>query len=382
LILSYFAQPYSTRDLRDKKETKMRLTDLAIKSLPLGKHFDSVTPAFGIRVGKNRRTWIVMRGKQRQLIRLGHYPSMSLADARTKGKQLLAVAQLDHKRVTFQEAYDLFCKIYLPAKKPRTQYDYKRILSRHYLPTLASKRLDAITSYMTTAIADGLVHTPAELIQAISVGKTFFKWCIRRHYLTISPLQTAELPRPKKRKRVLTDEELKAVWNVATEFAGSYGALVKLLILTGLRRAECAALELGWVQPDRVTLPAPIVKNSKEFCFPIGPTAQRILESLKTNWHLLLPTIPYGPLPFNTFSKTKREFDKLLKIAPYTLHDLRRTYRTNLSRLRVAPHICERLINHTSARTELEEIYDQYGYWDEQLEAVQKHDVWLNSIVG
>jgi hypothetical protein len=51
----------------------MRLTDLSIRSLPVGKYFDSTTPAFGIRVGKNRRTWIVMRGRQRQLIRLGHY---------------------------------------------------------------------------------------------------------------------------------------------------------------------------------------------------------------------------------------------------------------------------------------------------------------------
>jgi integrase len=284
--------------------------------------------------------------------------------------------------VTFQEAYDLFVKTHVAQKKPRTQYDYKRILTRHYLPTLATKRLDAVTSHMALAITDGLVHTPAELIQATSVGKTFFKWCIRRHYLTISPLQSAELPRPKKRKRVLTDEELKAVWNAATEFGGIYGALIKLIILTGLRRTECAALEISWVQPDRVTLPETITKNGKEFCFPIGPTTHLILESLKTNWHLLLPTYPSGPLPFNTFAVTKKEFDKLLTIAPYTLHDLRRTYRTNLSRLRIPRDICERLINHRSARTDLDEIYDQYDAWDEQVEAVQKHNDWLNSIVG
>jgi integrase len=369
--------------LRDKKETFfMKLTDLIVKSLPIGKHFDSTTPAFGIRVGKNRRTWIVMKGKERQLIRLGHYPALSLAEARTKGKQLLAATQFTHERVTFQQAYDLFCNIYLPAKKPRTQYDYKRVLKRHYLPTLAAKRVDAITSHMTTAITDGLVRTPAELIQATSVGKTFFKWCIRRHYLTISPLQSAELPRPKKRKRVLTDEELKAVWSAATMFGGVYGALVKLIILTGLRRQECAALEITWVQPDRVTLPIHITKNSHEFCFPIGPTAQQLLESLKTNWHLLLPTIPYGPLPFNQFSKMKKEFDKLLNIAPYTLHDLRRTYRTNLARLRVPKDVAERLLNHRSARSELEEIYDQFDHFEEMQEAVNKYDTWLQTLVG
>jgi hypothetical protein len=57
----------------------MRLTDQTVRTLPVRKYFDDTTPAFGIRVGKNRRTWIVMRGKQRQLIRVGHYPAMTLA---------------------------------------------------------------------------------------------------------------------------------------------------------------------------------------------------------------------------------------------------------------------------------------------------------------
>lgn len=361
---------------------KTRLTDLAVKSLPVGKHFDTVTPAFGIRVWKNKRTWIVMRGKQRQLIRLGHYPQLSLSEARTKAKQLLAVTQLDHERVTFQQAYDLFVKIVLPTRKPVTAYEYQRILTRHYLPTLATRRLDAISSHMVLAITDELVDHPAMFINVTAVGKTFFRWCIRRSYISISPLQAVQLPKPKRRKRVLTDHELIRVWQAAEEFGGVYGALVKLIILTGLRRTECAALQNDWVQPDRVTLPESITKNSKEFSFPTGPTTQAILESLKTNWHLLLPTVPQGPLPFNTFAVTKKEFDKLLPgIARYTLHDLRRTYRTNLSRLRVAPHICERLINHTSARSDLEEIYDQWTYWDEQAEAVNKYDAWLQNLL-
>lgn len=356
---------------------KKAFTELAVKALPIGKHFDPSTPAFGMRVGKNRRTWIVQRGADRRIIRVGHYPAMTLSEARQKGKQLLAATLLNHERVTLQEAYDLFVKVYLPSKKPRTQYDYKRTLTRHYLPTLASKRLDAITSHMTTAIADGLVHTPSELIHTISVGKTFFKWCIRRQYISISPLQTLELPRPKKRKRVLTDVELRTVWKAAGEFGGSYGALVRLVILTGLRRTECAALETTWVAPDRVTIPGPIVKNSKDFCFPIGSTTRALLESLKTNWHLLLPQYPQGPLPFSTFSVTKPEFDATHSVRGYTLHDLRRTYRTNLSRLRVPRDICERLINHSSARSDLDEIYDQYDAWDEQVAAVNKYDDWL-----
>jgi integrase len=307
---------------------------------------------------------------------------MSLSEARTKGKQLLASTQLDHERVTVQEAYDLFVRSFLTGKKPRTQYDYKRVLNRHYLPTLASKRVDAVSSHMVMAVLDELVGVPSELIHAAAVGKTFFKWCIRRHYITISPLQAMQQPRPKRRKRVLADDELLQVWRTAGEFGGPYGALVKLIILTGLRRRECAALQNDWVLADRIDLPASITKNGRQFCFPTGAMARAILAGLKTNWHLLLPQYPAGPKPFSTFSVTKKQFDKLCTIAPYTLHDLRRTYRTNLARLRVAPHICERLINHASARSELEEIYDHYAYWDEQVEAVNTFDAWLQTLVG
>jgi Arm DNA-binding domain len=85
---------------------RTKLTDLSVRSLPPGKYFDLTTPAFGIRVGKNRRTWIVMRGHDRQLIRIGHYPSVSLQDARTEAKRLLASAQPTTGRVSFSEAYE------------------------------------------------------------------------------------------------------------------------------------------------------------------------------------------------------------------------------------------------------------------------------------
>jgi integrase len=149
-----------------------------------------------------------------------------------------------------------------------------------------------------------------------------------------------------------------------------------------MRRTECAALQIDWVAADHVTLPAHITKNSKQFCFPIGTLTQQILAGLKTNHRLMLPTYPGGELPFNTFAVTKKEFSKLLNVAPFTVHDLRRTYRTNLSRLRVPRDICERLINHSSSRTDLDEIYDQYDAWDEQVEAVQKYDTWLSDLLN
>jgi Arm domain-containing DNA-binding protein/integrase-like protein len=159
-------------------------TELTVKQLPPGKHFDASTPAFGMRVGKNRRTWIVQRGVDRRIIRVGHFPAMNLSEARSRAKKLLAATVLNHERVSFEEAYELYKKTHLPRLKPRTQRDYKRFLIRYYLPTLRNRRLDAITSHMLDAITDALVATPAEQSHAIAYGKTFFKWCVRRRYIT------------------------------------------------------------------------------------------------------------------------------------------------------------------------------------------------------
>ena len=84
----------------------IHLTDIVVSRLKSpGTYFDETTPAFGIRVGKNRKTWIVMRGQIWQRVRIGHYPTMSLADARKEAKVLLTQPAESRARMTFGAAY-------------------------------------------------------------------------------------------------------------------------------------------------------------------------------------------------------------------------------------------------------------------------------------
>ena len=112
---------------------QISFTEVSVKKLPPGKHFDASTPGFGIRIGKHKRTFIIQRGQDRRIIRVGHYPAMSLSEARTKGKQLLSSTQLNPERITVQEAYDIFKRVHVARLKARTQLDYTRNLERHYL---------------------------------------------------------------------------------------------------------------------------------------------------------------------------------------------------------------------------------------------------------
>ncbi len=371
------------------KSVSKSFSDLTVKKLPIGKHFDASTPGFGIRVGKSKRTWVVMRGRQRQLIRVGHYPAMSLSEARTKGKQLLAATQLNHDRVSFEQAYELYKKTQLPQLKARTQSDYTRYLDRYYLPTLAKRRLDAITSHMLDAITDELVATPTEQSHAIAYGKTFFKWCVRRRYIGFSPLDGTQLPKAKRRKRVLTDVELRAVWEAARGFNSHYGSIIKILILTGMRRGEAAAIRASWIQEHSLTVPKEITKNGRELLFPLSPMLAKLLahaleaaRSPYQNDPLLFPAANYPNQPFSGFSQSKKNIDKLLTIAKWQHHDLRRTYRTNLGRLRVAPHIAERLVNHVAVQNEVEAIYDVWTYFPEMQEAQTTYENWLTGILS
>jgi integrase len=296
---------------------------------------------------------------------------MSLSEARTKGKQLLASTQLNHERVTFEEAYVLYKKIHIARLKARTQSDYVRLLDRYYLSKLAKRRLDAITSHMVNNTTDELVNTPAEQSHCIAYGKTFFKWCVRRNYLTRSPLEGATLPKQQSRDRVLTDDELVAVWRAAHRYGGHYGTIIRILILTGMRRGECAAIESLWVHGDILTIPKEITKNSRQHSMPLGPMTRGLLDTSFTG-----PLFParIGGETFSGFSQSKKTLDKLLNIAPWTLHDLRRTYATNLAMLGVAPHIIERLINHvTGTISGVSAIYNRANYMPEMKAAV---DLW------
>jgi integrase len=105
-------------------------------------------------------------------------------------------------------------------------------------------------------------------------------------------------------------------------------------------------------------------KNHLEHTFPAGAMAIQLIAAQiaadRRESKFLFPSRTSIERPFNGWSKCKKEVDKVAKIEPWTLHDLRRTFRTNLGRLKVRPDIAERLVNHISARTEMEETHDLY----------------------
>jgi hypothetical protein len=156
---------------------KTHLTDVVVSRLNTpGTYYDSTTPAFAIRVGKIRKTWFVIRGRERERTNIGQYPAVSLADARKEAKKLLTEAPAKYSKMTFVAACGEY-KEAIKAKKPRTQHDYNRILDKYLLPKLGKKKLSDLEYEDFTAITDKLA--PSEKSHCLAVARTSLRWCVR-----------------------------------------------------------------------------------------------------------------------------------------------------------------------------------------------------------
>jgi integrase len=223
------------------------LTDLVVQRVQKpGMYFDKTTPGFGVRVGKNRKTWVIMRGQIRQRVRIGYYPAMSLADARKEAKKLLTEAPTRNPAITFATAYEDY-KQSLATRRPKSQSEYKRLMSKYFVPRIGRRRLAELQYEDVIACVEKAA--PSEASHALAVCRAFLRWCVRppRRYLTHSPLESVQLKPSRKRKRILTTEELLMVWEAAEEQGYPHGTIVQLLIAMGQRRGETANLRWPWI---------------------------------------------------------------------------------------------------------------------------------------
>jgi len=364
---------------------RTHLTDIVVQRLQKpGTYWDETTPAFAVRVGKNRKTWIVMRGQVRQRVRIGHYPAMSLADARKEAKRLLLEAPTRNAAITFAAAYEGY-KQSIAHLRPRTQSEYRRFMGRYFIPRIGRKRLSEL---QYDQVMDCVKEAPlSEASHALAVCRAFFRWCIRppRRYFTSSPLEGVQVKPPKKRKRTLTNDELKTVWIAAGIQSYPHGSIVRLLTATGQRKGEIASLRWPWINETKrlITLPDTVTKNKKEHTFPYGDLVAAILETIprRNTTDLLFPSKVSDERPISGWSKFKRELGD--GIAPWRLHDLRRTYRSTHAEIGTPREIAERLINHAAGvQTDVEAVYDVWHYLPQMRTAVAAFEAHLTTLLA
>jgi integrase len=178
------------------------------------------------------------------------------------------------------------------------------------------------------------------------------------------------------RNRVLTDDELRAVWR-ATGDDRDFGSLVRLLVLTGARRSEAA--EMTWnelIGADWI-LPAARNKTGVELVRPLSGAAAAILGELPRLGEFVFTRSGKGAL--GGITELKSELDKASGVSGWTLHDLRRTARSLMSRAGVPSDHAERCLGHVIGG--VRGVYDRHAYRDEMLLAYEKLAALISGIV-
>jgi integrase len=387
----------------------MRLTDVTVRALALPEkgqrtYFDDVTPSFGVRVSQGgTRTFVVVYGPERIRKTIGRYPIISLAEARAEAKRILAEHTLGRTRpktVRFDVALaeylaDLQQRVEQGQNKPRTLKCYKRLINRYF--AFGQRQLNELTH---EDITRKLPTAPAERNHALAAIKIFLSWAQKppRRYIPYNPCEGMTSTKRPARKRKLNDAELAAVLRTALENTDTYSRIVALLILTGQRRGEITALQWPWISAGRtITLPDWLTKNKTEHMFPYGEMAAAVIAQISrlNSTDYLFPAgrdhvrgIP--TTTFNSWSKSKTEFDAKCGVTGWRLHDLRRVFATRLAELRVMPHVIERLLNHKlgsiANRTDnfisaVAEVYNQATYLAETREAIEKWEAHLVALL-
>jgi len=168
--------------------SKIAFTDLTVRSLPPGTRWDTKAPAFGIRIDKRRKTWLVVQSKARVQTVVGHYPQMTLSSARAEAKHLLAAAPERRNRVTFSMARGRFIEENYRGKRYTTKKEAERLLTKHFA-ALDDLSLAEITDIHIERQLKRLDRTPSEKRHAFRAVRCMLRWCVRppRRWIPHSP---------------------------------------------------------------------------------------------------------------------------------------------------------------------------------------------------
>jgi integrase len=232
---------------------------------------------------------------------------------------------------------------------------------------------------------------PAQGNHAFVYLRTALSWAKEEGLIPDNLAAGLSLPAPRvERDRALADWEIALFWRACDELGYPFGRHAQLLLLTAQRRDELAEATWSEIDLERAlwTIPASRTKNARPHAVHLAPLAVELLAGLprlSRKGYVFSSGMRGGDTPLRSFYPSHRRIAKRMQelagdrvIEPWVLHDLRRTARTEMARIGVAPHIAERVLNHSVSKltSSVAKIYDQFEYLPERksaLEALARH---------
>jgi integrase len=352
--------------------------------------WDASLRSFGCRASKQGAvSFFVMRRPrgQRRLVRvgLGGYPTLGLAEARARAREALreledgvdprvrkaeeARREAAKQASSFAAVAETFIARHVASK--RTARNIEAIVRRELIGRWSNRPITDIRRADVIALIDEIVDRghPEAARQVFAYTRRLFGWAVGRGLLEHSPadhISTKDLIGAKSfRRRVLNGHEIALLWRATEGPEASYfGSYARLLLLLGVRRTELG--RAAWLEFDlnnaTWTIPPGRMKSAEPHAVPLAAAAVDILRDLPRGGGYVIG----GASPIH-YARAKHQLDARMTalnggraIPRWTWHDARRTFRTGLSGLKIAPHIAELAIAH--GKQGLSRIYDQHEY--------------------
>ena len=325
---------------------------------------------------------------------IGSADKLKIEDARGKAREAIArikaglpaVEPPPVKPDTLVAVAENWLQRHVVKNKLRSAPEYRRVLQKYILPHLGDTVFTAIRRSHVTRLLDHIEdnHGPRQADYALAIVSGMMRWYEGRHDDYIYPLarkMRRTNPKERARTRILDDDEIRLVWRAADD-SGAFGAIVKMLLLTGQRRAKVVGMRWGDLRDGVWTIPAHEREKSTAGSLVLPRLALDIINAqprLATNQFVFAGR---GHGPYGGIRAGRVAFDRKLPpdMPRFVLHDLRRSARSLMSRAGVQSDHAERVLGHVIPG--VEGIYDRHSYGLEKAGALQRLAALIETIIN
>jgi integrase len=374
------------RNFTDKNVVALKPRDktFAYADPSLPGHYIRVTPAGNksfVAVARD------LRGKQIWTT-IGNAALMKVEEARERAREVIKRVKAGQDRAgpqSFESIANDWLKRHVDAKGLRDAYETRRVLKKHILPEWGAREFTTIRRGDVSQLLDRVedesgARTADKVLEIASSVCRFYE---QKHEDYVSPIikgMKRYSPKDHARKRILSDGEIRKLWD-ACSTANGYGDLIKLLLLTGQRREKVASMRWDDVSADG-TWTIPSEKREK------GNAGELVLPAMALDIIKGRPRLASNPYilagrdsgPLRSFHGPRDALKAKVGFEDWRIHDLRRTARSLMSRAGVRPHIAERVLGH--AIRGVEGVYDRHSYREEKAQALQDLANLIESILN